>query len=93
MSQQIGRPKYGAGTVSGRRRRKGGWRPAPIIIIAAVILVIIICWVFGRGCGGNREAKQQEALRTYALEVNKLIERSGDTVTFRILATTASPRI
>ncbi len=79
MSQQIGRTRYmtgpGVSARSGRRRRRRG--PAPIIIIALAIVAIIFCWVIGRGCGGSKEAKQREALRTYAMEINKLIGRSA----------------
>lgn len=56
-------------------RRKG---PAPILIIIAVIIALIFCWVFGRGCGGNQEAKENENLRVYTADVNKLIKRSAD---------------
>jgi CARDB len=54
-------------------RRRG---PAPIIIIAAVIVLLIFCWIFGRGCSGNQEAKENEALRDYSSSANKLITRS-----------------
>lgn len=37
----------------------------------------MFCWVFGRGCSGNNEAKEAEALRTYTSAVNKLIQRSS----------------
>ena len=55
-------------------RRRG---PAPILIILAVIVAFIFCWVFGRGCSGNQEAKENEKLRTYTSTVNKLIQRSA----------------
>ncbi len=55
-------------------RRRG---PAPILIIAAVIVALIFCWIFGRGCGGNQEAQENEKLRQYTSDVNKLITRSA----------------
>lgn len=55
-------------------RRKG---PAPALIIAGVIVALIFCWIFGRGCGGNQEARENELLREYTSSVNKLITRSA----------------
>jgi hypothetical protein len=55
-------------------KRKG---PAPIIIISAVIVLLIFCWIFGRGCGGNQEAKENELLRDYSVTANKLIGKSA----------------
>jgi hypothetical protein len=55
-------------------RRRG---PAPILIILAVIVAFVFCWVFGRGCSGNQEAKENDKLRTYTSTVNKLIQRSA----------------
>lgn len=55
-------------------RRRG---PAPIIIIAAVIILLIFCWIVGRGCGGNMEAKENEKLREYTASANKLINKSA----------------
>lgn len=55
-------------------KRRG---PAPIIIIAAVIVILVFCWIFGRGCGGNQQAKENEKLRTYTSTANKLIQRSA----------------
>jgi hypothetical protein len=81
------RPKYSSGrkrkNIRARRassagpmpaKRKG---PAPIIIIAAVIVLLIFCWIFGRGCGGNQEAKENELLRSYSVTANKLIGKSA----------------
>jgi hypothetical protein len=59
-------------------RRRG---PAPILIIAAVIAVLILCWVFGRGCGGSREARENDRLNSYTVEANKPIKKSADTAT------------
>jgi len=55
-------------------RRRG---PAPILIILAVIVAFIFCWIFGRGCSGNQEAKENDNLRAYTATVNKLIQRSA----------------
>ncbi len=55
-------------------RRRG---PAPILIIAAIIVALVFCWILGRGCGGNREARENEKLREYTSSVNKLITRSA----------------
>ena len=55
-------------------RRRG---PAPVLIILAVIVALVFCWVFGRGCSGNQEAKENEKLRTYTSTVNKLIQHSA----------------
>ncbi|MDD5448437.1 MAG: hypothetical protein PHO53_04650 [Actinomycetota bacterium] len=56
-------------------RRKRGRLPA--VIIAGIILFLILCWVFGRGCGGDKEAQQNEELRKYVISVNKTIARSS----------------
>lgn len=85
---QSKRPKYTTGRTRRRRpsrrsprstgptpaKRKG---PAPIIIIAAVIVAAVFCWIFGRGCGGNEEAKENERLRVYASAVNEIINSSS----------------
>jgi hypothetical protein len=55
-------------------RRRG---PAPVLIIVAVIVLLIFCWIFGRGCGGNQEAKENEKLREYTATANKLISQSA----------------
>ena len=55
-------------------RRRG---PAPVLIILAVIVAFIFCWIFGRGCSGNQEAKENDKLRAYTSSVNKLIQRSS----------------
>lgn len=55
-------------------RRRG---PAPILIIVGVIVLLGVCWIFGRGCGGNQEAKENEKLREYTAVANKLITRSA----------------
>ncbi|MBU1671265.1 MAG: hypothetical protein KKF41_05965 [Actinobacteria bacterium] len=41
----------------------------------------MFCWIFGRGCGSNREARENEKLREYTSEANKLISRSAATGT------------
>jgi hypothetical protein len=81
------RPKYSSGAkkrgLRSRRassagptpaRRKG---PAPIIIIAGVVVLLIFCWIFGKGCGGNQEAKENDLLRQYTSAANKLISKSA----------------
>lgn len=81
------RPKYSSGrkrkTLRSRRatsagpapaRRRG---PAPILIIAGIVVLLVFCWIFGRGCGGNQEAKENEKLREYTSTANKLISRSA----------------
>lgn len=55
-------------------RRK---KPTVIIIVVGVIIAVIFCWIIGRGCGGSEEAEENDRLRAYTTEVNKLIERSG----------------
>lgn len=55
-------------------RRRG---PAPALIIVAVVVLLVFCWIFGRGCGGNQEAKENEKLREYTSTSNKLISRSA----------------
>lgn len=81
-------PRYSTGrsrrtTARGRRARAAGPTPvrrrgpAPILIILGVIVAIISCYILGKGCGGNQEAKENDKLRAYASAVNKLIERSG----------------
>jgi len=42
-----------------------------------VIVLLVFCWIFGRGCGGNQEAKANEQLREYTGLANKLISRSA----------------
>lgn len=80
---RTGQPKYSAGrTRRPPRRRTRPTSPArnrrwTIIAIAVVIVALIFCWVFGRGCGGNQEAKENERLRDYTTEANKLINRSA----------------
>lgn len=81
------RPKYSSGrkrrTLRSRRstsagpapaRRRG---PAPILIIVGIVVLLVFCWIFGRGCGGNQEAKENEKLREYTSTANKLISRSA----------------
>lgn len=48
-----------------------------MLIILGVIVAIISCYIFGKGCGGNQEARENDRLRAYTSTVNKLIERSG----------------
>lgn len=81
------RPRYS----SGRKRRSSRSRrsasagptparrrgPAPALIIVAVVVLLVFCWIFGRGCGGNQEAKENEKLREYTSTSNKLISRSA----------------
>ncbi len=81
------RPKYSTGkrrknarsrraaTVGPTPARRRG--PAPVLIIAVVIVLLVFCWIFGRGCGGNQEAKANELLREYSDQANKLISRSA----------------
>lgn len=57
--------------------RRGRRKPAPIIIILAIIILVFFCWLFGRGCGGGKEERELEALRKYASNVNKLLEKSS----------------
>lgn len=80
-------PRYSAGrgrrttrirrsTPTGPARAKKR-SPIPIFIIGGVVIALIFCWVFGRGCGGNKEAAENDKLRDYAVAVNKLISRSA----------------
>jgi len=55
-------------------RRRG---PAPILIIAGVIVLLIFCWIFGRGCASNQDARENEQLRSYTSKANKIINRSA----------------
>jgi len=81
------RPKYSSGRKrKSPRTRRGSTAgpaparrrgPAPILIIAGVIVLLVFCWIFGRGCGGNQEAKENEKLREYTSSTNKLINRSA----------------
>ena len=80
-------PRYSTGRsrrkVSRRRTRSAGPTPAkrrgpaPILIIAGLIVAVVFCWVLGKGCGGNQQAKENDNLRTYTTAVNKQIERSS----------------
>jgi len=63
------------GTVGPTPAKRRG--PAPILIIALVIVALVFCWIFGRGCGSNQDARENEKLRDYTSDVNKLITRSG----------------
>jgi hypothetical protein len=63
------------GTVGPTSVRRRG--PAPILIIAAVIVLLVFCWIFGRGCASNQEARENEQLRDYASKANKIISRSA----------------
>jgi len=61
--------------------------PAPIVIIVALIALIVACWVFGRGCGTSQRAQENDKLKTYTLDTNKLVEESANTAnTFSNLA-------
>lgn len=68
-------PRRRAASVGPTPARRRG--PAPILIIAAVIVALVFCWIFGRGCGSNQEARENEKLRDYTTAVNKLIGRSA----------------
>ncbi|MHB8894627.1 MAG: CARDB domain-containing protein [Candidatus Geothermincolia bacterium] len=68
------RSRRGASVGPTPARRRG---PAPILIIAGIIVLLVFCWIFGRGCGGNQEAKENEKLREYTGSANKLIGRSS----------------
>ncbi len=84
---RTGQPQYQSGrrrrspvtsaAARGDRIRRGRGKPAPIIIILAIIALVFFCWLFGRGCGGGKEEKALEALRTYVSHVNKLLEKSS----------------
>lgn len=69
-----GRRRRAKASGPGSARRRG---PAPVLIIIAVIAAVVTCYIFGKGCGGSQEARENDRLRTYASTVNKLIERSG----------------
>ena len=64
-------------TVGRAPRRPRG--PAPIVIIVALIALVIACWVFGRGCGTSQQAVENDRLKTYTLDTNKLVEQSANT--------------
>lgn len=78
-------PRYstGRGRRPARGKRARPIRTAPAkrrmtaLIVVVIIVALIFCWVFGRGCGGNQEAKENEQLREYTTETNKLITRSA----------------
>lgn len=38
---------------------------------------MIFCWIFGKGCSGNQQAKENERLRNYAEYENKVINKSA----------------
>ena len=40
-------------------------------------MALVFCWIFGRGCGSNQEARENEKLREYTTNVNKLVSRSA----------------
>jgi len=71
------RTPRGGRTLSSGPTPVRGKGPAPFLIILAVIVFLIMCWVFGRGCGGSKEAKEGEKLREYSARVNKIIDRSA----------------
>lgn len=52
-------------------------RRTTVLIVVGIIVALVFCWVFGRGCGGNQEARENEELREYTTESNKLITRSS----------------
>lgn len=53
-------------------------RRTTVIVVAGIIVALVFCWVFGRGCGGNQQARENEELREYTTESNKLITRSAE---------------
>ncbi|MHB8897015.1 MAG: hypothetical protein ACYC99_17825 [Candidatus Geothermincolia bacterium] len=53
--------------------------PAPIVLIAALIALVVVCWVFGRGCGTNQQARENDKLKVYTTDANKLMEHSAST--------------
>lgn len=55
-------------------RRRG---PAPILIIAAVVAAAVFLWVFGKGCGGAQQARENDMLETYTNTVDNLNQRSA----------------
>lgn len=79
-------PRYSTGQ---RKRPSRGRRPVPskstmakrrttVLIVAGIILALVFCWVFGKGCGGNQQSKENEELREYTTNSNSLIKRSSD---------------
>lgn len=85
------KPSYTRGGIPRRDRRprsaraaggigappRGRPRPAPVIIIACVIAALVLCWVFGRGCGGSRQARENEKIQKYTNAVNSQVDRSA----------------
>ncbi|MBN2168866.1 MAG: hypothetical protein JW738_06440 [Actinobacteria bacterium] len=64
------------GTPTGPARAKKR-SPLPLLIIGGIIIALVFCWIFGRGCGGNKEAEENDKLREYAVNANKVISRSA----------------
>ncbi len=52
-------------------------RRTTVLIVVGIIVALVFCWVFGRGCGGNQQARENEELREYTTASNKLITRSS----------------
>ena len=78
-------PRYSTGQ---KRRPSRGRRTRPskntmtkrrttVLVVAGIIVALVFCWVFGKGCGGNQQAKENEELREYTTAANKLITRSA----------------
>jgi hypothetical protein len=55
--------------------------PAPIVIIVAIIALLVACWVLGKGCITSQEALQNDQLKVYASDSNKILEHSAATAT------------
>jgi hypothetical protein len=81
------KPRYSTSSRSRRPSRARRARPSKpvaarrrttLLIVGLGILALIFCWIFGRGCGGNQQAKENELLREYTTAANKVISRSAD---------------
>ena len=84
-SKRSNQPRYSTGRrgrpIRGRRTGSSkstmAKRRTTVLIVVGIIVALVFCWVFGRGCGGNQEARENEELREYTTESNKLITRSS----------------